>query len=255
MTVRELYAYLENQIPHALSCDWDNDGLMCCPNDEREVCRVLVALDVTREVVGRAIAGKYDLIVSHHPLIFRPIKALAPGECVADKVIRLLLAGVSVMSFHTRLDAVTGGVNDVLAERLGLEEVQTFGLDGEAIGRIGTLKNEMTLDAFARLVKDVTGAPYVQIGDAGLPVRRVALLGGGGADDLPAAAAAGADTYLTGELKHNQLTDAPERGMNLIMGGHFYTENPVCERIVELLAAADANLTVDTVNSNPARFV
>lgn len=255
MTVKELYAYLETQIPRALSCDWDNDGLICCPNGEREARRVLVALDVTREVVERAIAGKYDLIVSHHPLIFRPIKAVAPGECVADKVIRLLLAGVSVMSFHTRLDAVTGGVNDALADRLGLSDVQTFGPDGEAIGRIGTLQSEMTLTDFARLVKQATGAPYVQVSDAGLPVRRVALLGGGGAGDLPAAAAAGADTYLTGELKHDQLTEAPERGMNLVMGGHFYTENPVCERLVELLTAADATLTVDKVNSNHVQFV
>ncbi|MBQ9784954.1 MAG: Nif3-like dinuclear metal center hexameric protein [Clostridia bacterium] len=255
MTVRELYAYLEQQIPRALSCEWDNDGLMCCPNGDAEVRRVLVALDVTREVVARAITGKYDLIVSHHPLIFRPIKAVATGECVADKVIRLLLSGVSVMSFHTRLDAVTGGVNDVLADRLGLCDVTPFGPDGEAIGRIGTLPAPMTLADFARLVKSATGAPAVQISDAGIPVRRVALLGGGGSGDLPAAAAAGADTYLTGELKHDQLTEAPERGMNLVMGGHFYTENPVCERICELLAAADATLTVDVVNSNPVQFI
>ena len=255
MTVKELYAYLEAQIPRALSCDWDNDGLMCCPNADAEVRRVLVALDVTGEVVERAIEGKYDLIVSHHPLIFRPIKALSPGECVADKVIRLLLAGISVMSFHTRLDAGTGGVNDVLAHKLRLSDVQTFGPDGEAIGRIGTLQTEMTLNGFARLVKEVTGAPYVQISSAGVPVRRVALLGGGGSGDLPAAAAAGADTYLTGELKHDQLTEAPERGMNLVMGGHFYTENPVCEHLTELLAAADATLIVDTVNSNPVQFV
>ena len=255
MTVRELYAYLEKEIPRALSCDWDNDGLMCCPDDTREVRRVLVALDVTAAVADKASKEGYDLIVSHHPLIFRPLKAVSVGECVADKVIRLLLAGVSVMSFHTRLDAVTGGVNDVLASRLGLCDVATFGSDGEAIGRIGTLREEMTLDAFARLVKEATGAPAVQISDAGRPVLRVALLGGGGAGDLPAAATAGADTYLTGELKHDQLTDAPERGVNLVMGGHFYTENPVCERIVEILKAADATLTVDTVNSNPVRFI
>lgn len=255
MTVREMYAYLESKIPRALSCDWDNDGLMCCPDDTREVRRVLVALDVTAAVAEKAIAEGYDLIISHHPLIFRPLKALSVGECVADKVIRLLLSGVSVMSFHTRLDAVTGGVNDVLADRLGLLDVVTFGADGEAIGRIGTLPEAMTLEGFARLVKDVTGAPYVQISDAGRPVRRVALLGGGGASDLPAAAAAGADTYLTGELKHDQLTDAPDRGVNLVMGGHFYTENPVCDRIVEILKEADASLTVDTVNSNPVRFI
>ena len=255
MTIRELYTLLENKLPRALSCEWDNDGLMCCPNDQRTVRRVLVALDVTDAIVTRAIEENYDLIVSHHPLIFRPIKAVATGEYVADKVIRLLLSGVSVMSFHTRLDAVTGGVNDVLADRLGLLDVTPFGPDGEAIGRIGTLPSPMSAEAFATLVKNVTGAPYVQFSDAGIPALRVALLGGGGAGDLPAARAAGADTYLTGELKHDQLTEAPDRGMNLVMGGHFYTENPVCERIRELLLEADNTLAVELADSNPVKFI
>ena len=170
-------------------------------------------------------------------------------------MIRLLLAGVSVMSFHTRLDAVEGGVNDVLASRLGLSDVTAFGQNGETIGRIGTVEPPVSLEDFARRVKEATGAEYVQFSDAGLSVHRVALLGGGGADDAEAARAAGADTYLTGELKHHQLTEAPERGMNLIMGGHFYTENPVCERLVQMLLEIDPALTVDVCNSNPVRFI
>ena len=255
MTVKELYRFLEERIPRSLSCDWDNDGLMCCPNTEREVRRVLVALDVTASVAEYALSNGYDLIVSHHPMIFRPIGAVAPGKPVADKTIALLLGGVSVMSFHTRLDAVEGGVNDVLARALGLCDVSPFGQNGETIGRIGTLPEAMSLNDFARRVKTATGAPYVQISSAELPVHRVALLGGGGADDADAAKAAGADTYLTGELKHHQLTDAPETGMNLIMGGHFYTENLVCARIRELLLAADDALTVTLIDSNPVQFV
>ncbi len=255
MTVREFYAWLEERIPSDLSCEWDNDGLMCTADEGREVRRVLVALDITAAVVERAIAGDYDLIVSHHPLIFRPLKAVTPRDTVAKKVIALLSHGISAMSFHTRLDAVTGGVNDVLAARLGLSDVTSFGPDGEAMGRIGTLPEPMPLEDFARLVKRATGADCVQISDTGRPAHRVALLGGGGSGDLPFAAAAGADTYVTGELKHDQLTEAPERGMNLIMGGHFYTENPVCEHIRDLLLEADPTLTVDLVNSNPVRFI
>ena len=255
MTVRELYAYMETQIPRSLSCEWDNDGLMCCADDTKQVKRVLLALDITAAVVDRAIEGGYDLIVSHHPLIFRPLAAVSVGETVANKVIRLLLSGVTAMSFHTRLDAVKGGVNDVLAEALGLHDVTPFGVDGEEIGRIGLLSAPMSLRAFAEQVKAATGAAYVQVSDAGLLVHRVALLGGGGSSEVKAAAAAGADTYLTGELKHDQLTEAPERGMNLIMGGHFYTENLVCERIRTLLMQADASLTVDIINSNPVAFV
>lgn len=255
MTVRELYTFLESKIPRALSCDWDNDGLMVCANDKAEVRRVLVALDITAAVVEQAIKEKYDLIVSHHPLIFCPIKAVAVGETIANKVIRLLTSGISAMSFHTRLDAVEGGVNDVLASSLGLSDITPFGKDGEEMGRIGTLSQEVSLREFAERVKIATGAERVQISDAGKPVMRVALLGGGGAGEVAVAAAAGADTYLTGELKHDQLTEAPERGMNLVMGGHFYTENLVCDRIRDLLLEADASLTVDIVNSYPAEFV
>ncbi len=255
MTVRELYAFMEEKLPRSLSCDWDNDGLMCCADDGKEVKKALVALDITDAVAQKAINEGYDLIVSHHPLIFHAIKAVRPGDAVTDKVIKLLLSGVSAMSFHTRLDAVTGGVNDVLATALGLENVIPFGNGDETIGRIGTLPEPITLAEFAQRYKKLTGCPHVLVSDAARPVYRVGLLGGGGAGDLSAAAAAGADTYLTGDLRHDQLTEAPERGVNLLRGEHFYTENPVCERIRELLLEADALLTVDIVNSNPTKFI
>lgn len=253
MTVRELYAALQQKIPASLSCDWDNDGLMCCADPEREVKRVLIALDITAAVAQKAIDAGYDTVISHHPLIFSPLRSLNPDDPVAKKVIGLLRAGVTAMSFHTRLDAVEGGVNDVLAEALGLCDVVPFGADGEAIGRIGTLKNAMTLSDFGLLVKRVTGAEQVLLSDAGLPVHRVAVLGGSGASDIPYAKAAGADTYLTGELKHNNLTDAPENGMNLVAGGHFYTEHLVCKRICEMVLEIDPLLEVEIVNSNPVR--
>ena len=255
MKVLELYRFLNEKIPPSLSCEWDNDGLMCCPDGEREVKRVLVALDVTAAVAEEAIVGGYDVILSHHPLIFHPLKALNASDPVAKKAIRLMLAGVAVMSFHTRLDAVEGGVNDTLAAALGLFDVVPFGEGGETIGRIGTLQSPMTLDGFALRVKDVTGAPAVEVADAGKEVLRVALLGGGGAGDADAARAAGADTYLTGELKHNQLTDAPECGMNLIAAGHFYTENLICERLAALTREADPNVSIYITNSNAVRMI
>ena len=255
MKIHELYRFLDTRIPSELSCEWDNDGLMCCANGEREAKKILVALDITAAVVEEAIAEKYDVILSHHPLIFRPLRALNDFDPVAKKVIRLMRAEIAAMSFHTRLDAVAGGVNDTLAGALSLSNVEPFGENGEAIGRIGTLAEPMSLGDFAERVKRVTGAPMVQISNAGMPVLRVALLGGGGAGDADAARAAGADTYLTGELKHNQLTDAPECGMNLIAAGHFYTENLICDRLASLVKEADPNLEVHVTNSNAVRFV
>ncbi len=253
MTISRLYAFLNEKIPPSLSCDWDNDGLMCASDMGREVRRVLVALDITGAAVEEAIRGGYDAIVSHHPLIFSPLRALTPDDHVAKKIMRLIREGIAAMSFHTRLDAVEGGVNDRLAALLGLEGVIPFGNGGAAIGRIGELPAAVTLADFAACVKSALGGASVIASDAGLPVRRVALLGGSGSDEVAAARAAGADTYLTGELKHNYLTDAPDFGINLVAAGHFHTENPVCEVLRELLLSADPALTVTLFHSDPTQ--
>ena len=253
MKIRELYEELNRQIPPSLSCEWDNDGLMCCPQGDREVRRVLVTLDVTEGAVDAALAGEYDLIVSHHPLIFKGLKNLGGEDYLSEKVIRLLKADVSVFSFHTRLDAVSGGVNDRLAELLGLTDVTPFGDEG--IGRIGTLPVSLTAEKFAATVRQALGAPYVNLGDAGKPVRRVAVLGGGGADDVYAAEAAGADTYVTGELKYHQLCDAPEGGINLIEAGHFYTEQPVTEVLAALIRETVPGSVCEIFHSNRVKAI
>ena len=250
MTVYELYRQLEERIPRTLSCEWDNDGLMVCGGD-RPVKRLLIALDITSAVVDAAVSGGYDLVISHHPLVFRPLKAITPEIPVANKVIRLLTANIAAMSFHTRLDAVCGGVNDTLAAALGVKDTVPFGNDGETIGRIGRLESPMTLEDFAALVKRVTGVPFVLATNAGRPVERVAILGGSGSSDVAAAERAGADTYLSGELAHHHLTDAPERGMNLVAAGHFHTENPVCETLKRMLEEIDPSIEADIINSNP----
>ena len=255
MNVKELYAFLNEKIPPSLSCEWDNDGLMCCANEEKEIKRILIALDITAEVIRKAIRENYDLILSHHPLIFSPLKAVNPRDHIARRVIDLVRADISAMSFHTRLDAVTGGVNDILAADLGLCDAVPFGENGEEIGRIGTLKNPMPLAEFAALVKKATGAEQVQFSDAGKDAFRVAVLGGSGSSDVKAAARAGADTYVSGELKHSNVTDAPECGMNLIAAGHFYTENAVCEKLRELVLEAIPNAEVAVTKSDPVRYL
>ena len=114
MTLKELYEYLEKKMPPSLMEEWDNDGMMCCPNPTNEVKRTLVTLDVTEEIVDYAIDRGFDLIISHHPLIFKPISAITDSNNVSRKVIKLLEAGVSVFSFHSRADKVSGGVKGAL---------------------------------------------------------------------------------------------------------------------------------------------
>lgn len=232
MKIRELYEKLSEYFPRELSCSWDNDGLMCTPDSEREVKRALCALDVTEGIVDYAIENNFDLIISHHPLIFHPLKSVNDLDTPAKKVIKLICNGISVFSFHTRADCAEGGVNDALVSILGLQNVESFGEGG--MGRIGELKAPVSLTEFAKEVKASLSAPYVNyVGEK--TVFRVAVLGGGGDDFVDAARAAGADTYLSGELSYHILLDAPEKEINLIEAGHFYTEKYITARFTEIL--------------------
>lgn len=253
MTVKQLYKMLDEKIPKQLSCEWDNDGLMLCPEPERQVRKVLIALDATAEVADAAIEGEFDVIVTHHPVIFKGLKAINDENYVSEKAIKLIRAGVSVFSFHTRLDALEGGVNDVLALELGLENVESFGMDG--IGRIGDLYDEQSVEEFAFRIKEWLDAPYVNLASANKECRRVAVLGGSGDDDIKSAIAAGADTFVSGELKYHSLTDAPEMGINLIEAGHFYTEYPVLCTLEQFIETADDTIVCDITYSNKIKTV
>ena len=253
MKVIELYKYLDAHIPASLSCPWDNDGLMCCPDESKEVKRVLVTLDVTDDAIRKAKELEADVILSHHPLIFKGVKALNSSTVVPSRAIELIKSGISVMSFHTRLDAVDGGVNDVLALTLGIEDAEPFGDEG--IGRIGELDVPMSLDEFAYLVKDRLNAPQVTYSGNGRDVFKVAVLGGSGADDIGAAIAAGADTYLSGTLSYHDMADAPDGPINLVEAGHFHTEDPVCDMLSELVWSADASIETVYFNSYRAKHM
>lgn len=258
MTVKELYDYLDAQIPRALSCAWDNDGLMCCSEPERQVRRVLLTLDVTDEAISAAIERGCDVILSHHPLIFRGLGHVVTEDAVGGRVIRLLREGIAAMSFHTRLDALTGGVNDKLAARLGLTGTVPFGeADPVPMGRVGTLVDGGSPDIadFARLVREALGAEGVKYAGCGREVHRVAVLGGSGADFVAAAVAAGADTFVTGELKYHQLSDAVGLGINLVEAGHFETEAPVLPVFETLLGKWDSAVEVSYFDCNKIHLI
>lgn len=234
MTVKQFYEHLCDRVSPSLSCEWDNDGLMLTPDGEREVHRVLCTLDVTEDAVGYAEEYGFDLIISHHPLLFRPLRSLDPDNHIARKAMRLLRAGISVISLHTRADAVIDGVNDRLAELLGLSAVTMFGDGGEMIGRVGDLPAPMSLTEFAAHVKAVLGSPTVLAADADLPVQRVAVCGGDGKDFVAGALSTGADTYLSGRIGYNVMVEAPEMGINLIEAGHYFTETHITAFFAEL---------------------
>lgn len=254
MKVIELYNKLCEIIPTSLSCPWDRDGLESCPEPEREVKRVLVALDTTNEVIEKAIEARADVIVSHHPLFFGGLGNINALTFDGARAVKLAKNGIATMSFHTRLDALGGGVNDILAAKLNLKSVTVIG--DEKICRMGELEEDTEAEMFALNVKNAlsSGAKeleaHVALCPSGRKVRKVALVGGSGGDDIKVAAANGADTFVTGELKYHERLSATDFGMNLVCAGHFFTEYPVCafleSRIKELCPDAD----VQTVFSN-----
>ena len=231
VTLRALYDALDKKIPRSLSCAWDNDGIMCSPSLDAELHHVLCALDVTGDIIDEAVLLGADCILSHHPLIFRPISSVTEESVSGKYVLSLLEKKISVLSFHTRLDAVTGGVNDTLCSLLGLRVTGMFGTDGEALGRIAEPDAEMTFAAFCTQVKNALHAPVLHCAYARKPVSRIAVLGGDGKDDWQAALAAGADTYLTGTMSYNTLLDAKAAGLNVAAAGHYYTEAPVADTL------------------------
>ena len=251
MTVYELYKKLCEEYPCELSCEWDNDGIMCCDDREREVKSVLLCLDVTEEAVEYARVSGCDLIVSHHPLVFRGLRAVTEENHVARKAIKLLSDGISVFSFHTRADAAEYGVNYALAKMLGLENAEPF---GDGMGRVGYIKEKTEIEKFAQFVKEKLSSPAVSyIGDG--ECYRVAVLGGDGKDCISDAIRAGADTYVSGSISYNAYIDAKEMGINVIEAGHFHTENPVLLQFEEAIKKQIPDVKTVKYDSYPIKHV
>ena len=170
-----------------------------------------------------------------------------------EEIVKLLENGITVLSFHTRLDKVVGGVNDKLCELLGIMDAVPFG-EGD-LGRIGYIESERLLDDFAYHVKDVLDADVVRVADALNPVRHVAVVGGDGKSYVKDAIALGADTYISGRIGYNVMEEAAEMGINLIEAGHYFTEQPITEFLHDLLISYDPSLSIEVISSNLIRHI
>lgn len=237
ITVAKLAKIMSEMAPARLAEDWDNVGLQVGHSD-KEVRIIVCALDFSAEVLEQAVQLHADIVITHHPAIFRGIKQLTDADWRTALLLEAARHDIAVYSAHTNLDSVTGGVSDVLAGLLELENVE--GLSGEdtleGIGRIGVLSKPMELEAFAEKVKRVLKLDHVTVIPAGRPVHKVAVCGGSGMDFLDHAARAGADTYVTGDIKYHDAQDAKGRHINLIDATHQGTELPVVNELADRLA-------------------
>ena len=232
MKIIELINKLDELFPRSLGCDWDNDGVMCAADSEREAKRVLCVLDVTDDVVRYAQNNGFDVIISHHPLIFKPLSSVFDRDPAQKMMIDLIKNNITVLSYHTRLDAAPGGVSDLLGELIGLTDVKTIADGGENILRIGKTE-ETDLTSFSSKVKSALDCPFVLTSSQINTVSRVAVCPGDGKDFVRIAKELGADTYLTGRLSYNIMCDAYKLGLNLIEAGHYFTERKIAYRLAD----------------------
>ena len=243
-TVADILNYIETLAPRSMKMDWDNVGLLC-GSRATPVTKVLVALDPFEAVCQEAVEIGAQLIITHHPLIFQAPKAITDETSIGRSIMQLCRYGISAINAHTNLDQAPGGVNDVLAQKLGLENVEIVNpKDGIGLMRCGDV-TEQSLESFLALVKerlDCDGLRYVSGSQS---VRKVAVGGGSCAGGMLEAKAAGCDTFVTADVKYNQFWDAYDLGMNLIDAGHFHTENPVVSVLADKIAAAFPEIQVE----------
>ena len=226
-TVREICAVIEELAPLAYGESWDNPGLTVGDPDA-PVRHVYIGFDSDLPTIREAIAAHADLLLTHHPLIFRAVKNLRTDTLAGKKISLLIQNGVAFYGSHTPFDAAPGGMADLAAERLGLTDRARLlpqAQEGVGIGVVGSLPDEMTPRQLAQFVKDRLGLPYVQLFAAeGAGISRVAVLPGGGNGDLEEAVRAGAQAYVTGDISHHTALDGMDQGVTVVNAMHYGTE-------------------------------
>lgn len=256
VSVHDILNYLESIAPQYMKMDWDNVGLLC-GSSTKEVKKVLVALDPFEDVCREAVETGADMILTHHPLIFHSPNAITDDTSIGRCILMLAQHGICAVNAHTNLDCAAGGVNDVLAATLGLENINTIHKEGADFGllRHGFVPVQ-NLYTFMDTIKNKLHCGNVRYVDGGKPVCHVAVGGGACGDGLMDVYDAGCDTFVTSDIKYNQFWDARDLGINLIDAGHFYTENPVTAVLADKLQAAfpEIDVKISQVHADCMKF-
>lgn len=241
--VKDFYEYLNGIAPFETQEEWDNSGMLV-GDMNAEVTKAAVVLDITPDAVKQAKAAGADLIVSHHPVIFRGIKSVTKGSVPFE----LAASGISAVCCHTPLDIAAGGTNDTLAELLGFDV--TVGED--PILRFGEI-SETAAEKLAKHIADTLGTK-VRFADAGRLIKKIAICTGSGCSLMEAAG--DIDAFITGDAGHHDFLDAVQNGVTLIAAGHFETENPVVPVLKKKLAKQFTDIEIiELKQENPVKFI
>lgn len=258
--VKDIFAYFESTVPTKMKMGTDNPGFLV-GNGTREVNKILLALDITDDVISEAAEYGADLIVSHHPLFFS-ITSASTESLIGRKIVSILESKMSAICLHTNLDSARDGVNDALMSVLGAMTegiLDPYGMydDGTpyGLGRFGTVE-ECSLDDFLRHCKTALQCNGLRYISGGKPVHKIAVCGGSGSSMLNDVAEMGCDTYVTADVKHNGFLDAKELGINLIDAGHYSTENIVMPVLEKMLNTAFPSIQtiISAVHTQPEQY-
>lgn len=240
--VEDVIKKIEEKAPLALAYSWDNSGFIC-GRRKKEVKKLFLTLDVTKETVKEAAENGADMIISHHPILFKGINKIDYDLSDGYIIKTLIENDIALYASHTSMDNACGGINDVLAEKLNLENVRIIEENKEfkncGLGRVGDIK-EITLKEFAMEVKENLNTPFVRVcGDLDKKIKCVAV-GGGACDDLiDDAIKMGADVMVTADMKYHISIDSVEKGICVIDAGHYPTEHFVIDIFEEIFKDED----------------
>jgi len=250
MTVQQIFDLLNHYAPVETAFDWDNVGLLV-GNPSAEVRKTLVALDCTSAVIREAQTRGCNLIVTHHPVIFRAPHTLVQGSFDGDRLTALIRNNISVISMHTNLDRAEGGVNDTLADVLGLRNVCPVP-DCDNVVRMGELPAPMPVDTFLNHVKSALNVDSVRCTRVEGRLERVAVGGGACAEYFNACIKAGCQAFVTADVKHHEYLEAADKGLLLVDATHFATEAVILKKTAELLRKVTAEVYT-AQEENPVR--
>lgn len=267
MKVKDILGALEEFAPLALQDGYDNAGLQIGLAEDAEATGALLCLDVTEDVVDEAVLRGCNLIVSHHPLLFRPLKSITFDDYVGRTIVKAIQHGIAVYAAHTNLDSAQGGVNFKIAEKLGLVAPQWLSpkeayLRGMAYvtageGVIATLPTSLSEREFMERVKEVFGLKSLRVNYAQKKtISRVALCGGSGASLIPKAIEKGADAFLTGEIGYHRFFGY-EKDILLLEIGHYESEQYTLEVLRDVLLKKDPTLPTlfSKTRTNPINYL
>lgn len=228
MKCYEIMECLEEVSPKSFAESWDNVGLLC-GREEKEVASLYIALDATKDVIEEAKKVGADMLLTHHPMIFKPLKQVSGGHFIGDKILTLAESGICYYAMHTNFDVM--GMADAVAEQLGLEDRKVLSvtyedeLSKEGLGRIGALPMPMTLAECAEYVKNRCKIEQVKV--YGMPAETIvmaAVCPGSGKTCIEDAIRLGADVLITGDIDHHEGIDSVEQGLAIIDAGHYGLE-------------------------------